>query len=526
MALAAAGYVGYIVLGGEAVPSFRAQLCSLPPEQVERTRRGYFEPRSGQISIVPRTPAYMASGSGGWSHSGPWPYLQDVPLVFYGPGVVPAAGSVHRPVTLADVAPTIATLLKGGIRTDDGTSLPEVARIDERALRRKSVRLIVTVVWDGGGWNVLRRWPHAWPNLARLMEAGVSFTRATVGSSPSVTPAVHTTLGSGVFPHRHGITGVPVRDDRGEVVDSFLQGESSRFIKVPTLAELWDEQNRNRARIGMVGYEPWHLGMIGKGAERPMGDRDDAAWLNVENNRWITNHRHYRLPAAIPSTPGLERDLRALDAADGRIDRAWGRHRILDRRDRIEETPAFIAYHERVLENLIEREGYGDDAITDLLFTNFKQIDRVGHYFNMESDEVRDSLKATDEQLGALIDFLDDEVGRRRWLLIVTADHGQQPDAAVIDGYGIDPREVEADINRRFGDVARAVWPTEVFLDDDALRAADATVEDIARFLGDYRLKDNVGGAMALFRFAGRFAPNDRLFSVAVPAATLRTVRC
>ncbi|MGI8790118.1 MAG: hypothetical protein ACR2I4_04440, partial [Actinomycetota bacterium] len=59
-----------------AVASFERQLCSLPQEWLERTRRGYFAPRSGQIAILPRTPAYMASGGSGWSHSGPWPYLQ------------------------------------------------------------------------------------------------------------------------------------------------------------------------------------------------------------------------------------------------------------------------------------------------------------------------------------------------------------------------------------------------------------------------------------------------------------------
>ncbi|HJR44513.1 MAG TPA: alkaline phosphatase family protein [Actinomycetota bacterium] len=521
----AASFLGLFDREGD-VPSFEAQACSLPSEYLLRTQRGFFEPRSGQIAILPEEPAYMASGGGGWSHSGPWPYLQDVPLVFYGPGLIEARGEVERPVTTADIAPTLMTMLRGFFRTPDGDSLDEVVRFSGRMLRGPRPRLILTIVLDGGGWNTLRQWPDAWPNLARFVEGGVSFKTATVGSSPSVTPAVHTTLGAGVFPSTHGVTGVPVRDEKGVVVDAFLKGESSRFIQVPTLAERWDEQNDNEALIGMVGYEPWHLGMIGKGAETEGGDKDHAAWLDVDTNEWITNDAYYDLPESLPATEGLEDDIAELDEADGEIDRAWRGHQILDSPDRVEETPAFVKYHARAMMNMIVDEGYGDDAITDLLFTNFKQIDRVGHYFNMASEEVRDALEETDAQIGELVSFLDEEVGEGAWAVVVTADHGQQPDAAAIDGYGIDPREVEADIRDEFGPVVRAVWPTEVFLLDGQMEARGVTVEEIARFLGDYRLADNTQRPDMLVAGAGRFHSQDRLFSMAIPAAMLPGLEC
>ena len=529
-AVVAAAVIGASFLGlfdreGD-LPSFESQACSLPDDYLVRTQRGYFEPRSGQIAILPEFPAYMASGGGGWSHSGPWPYLQDVPLVFYGPGVVEGTGQVDRPVTVADIAPTIMTMLRASYQTEDGDSLDEVARFSGRLLRKPPPKLILTIVWDGGGWNTLRQWPDAWPNLARMMEEGVSYTAATVGSSPSVTPAIHTTVGAGVFPSTHGITGVPMRDEQGEVVDAFLDGESSRFIQVPTVPERWDEQNGNKAKIGMLGYEPWHLGMIGKGAEEPGGDRDDAVWLNVDTNEWKTNPDFYRLPPAIEETEGLDEDIQELDARDGEVDRAWRGNKILDEVSRREETPAFIKYHARALMNLIERDGYGDDAITDLLYTNFKQIDRVGHYFNMVSDEVGDSVAETDAQLGELLTFLDDEVGRGKWAVVLTADHGQQPDAADIDGYGIDPREVEADIRDEFGDVVRAVWPTEIFLLEDEMEREGVTVEEIARFVGDMRLADNTQRPDFLLGGAGRFHSQDRIFSMSIPAAMLPDLTC
>ena len=508
------------------VPSFSEQVCSLPDAWLTRTVRGYNPRRSGQIAVLPDKPAYLASGAGGWSHSGPWPYLQRVPLVFYGPGLLPAARTVDRPVTSADVAPTLARLMGGPGRTGVGRVLPEAVPGNEALLRAGPPKLIVVVVLDGGGWNTLEQWPDDWPVLKRLIRNGISYRNATVGSSPSVTPAVHTTLGTGVFPNRHGITGIPVRDERGVVVDSFLKGESARFMTAPALSERWDEANGNKALVAMVGYEPWHLGMIGQGAERPGGDKDAAAWLDIETNRWVTNEDHYNLPKALVETGGLQRDLARLDAADGVKDGAWGEHAILEDRDRIEETPAFVAYHTRAMMNLIEERGYGADSVTDLLWTNYKQIDRLGHYFNMASEEVHEAVVATDEQLAVILRSLDRVVGRGRWLMVVTADHGQQPDAPAIDGYGIDPSEVADDIDQEFGAITRAVWPTEIFLYPDKAEANDVSIADVASFLGDYRLADNTIRPDLRIAGSGVFEPRDRIFQMAIPARLLPRVDC
>jgi arylsulfatase A-like enzyme len=521
--VAVTALIAYRSIERSETVGFTEQACGLPRAWLERIQRGYYEPRSGQISLLPQTPAYMASGGDGWSHSGPWPYLQDVPLVFYGPGVIDAGVEVTRPVTVADVAPTIATLLRGTVTDGDGRSLPEVAVL-ENVVTRPKLKLIVTIVWDGGGWNTLDQWADPWPNLRRMMNEGVSFTSATDGSSPSVTPAVHSTLGTGTFPSTHGITGVPVRDEQGVVVDSFLNGESARFLLSRTIAERWDEQTGNEALVAMIGYEPWHLGMIGQGAEAPGGDKDHAAWL-TKQTEWVTNPDHYSMPSAVRPAAGPDADIDAVDASDGEADGQW-RRVPLDDPTRREETPAFVAHHGRVLEDLIANDGYGADGVTDLIFTNFKQIDRIGHYYNMDSEEVRDNVAASDVVLGELLAYLETEVGHGRYAVVLTADHGQQPDEAAVDGYGIDPNEVELDIDARFGGrIARAVWPTEVFLLEDEMTRLGVTVEDVAGFLADYRLRDNATSP-AQADGAGRFEPADRLFEMAIPAAMLPGLDC
>lgn len=523
LALAAALVMLALALRTEEPRSFEDQACSLPGSWLTRIQRGYHEPRSGQISLLPRYPAYMASGGAGWSHSGPWPYLQEVPLVFYSPGLLGNGQIVDREVTLADLAPTTAELIGADLPGVQGRALTEV--VD--AAGGKKPKLIVTVVWDGGGRNALELWPDTWPNLARLMDGGISYTNATDGSSPSVTPAVHSTIGTGVFPEIHGVTGVPVLDEEGDVVDAFLNGESSRFLEVPTVGELWDEQNDNRAKIGMLAYEPWHLGMIGHGAERPGGDKDDAVWLNVDTNEWITNPDHYRLPPSVEGTTGLAEDIARLDAADGRVDRSWGDLQILDDRSRIEETPAFVHFHGRALRNMITEEGYGDDDVTDLLYTNFKQIDRIAHYYNMADRTVGENLQATDEELGALVDYLDQTMDPADWMVVVTADHGMQPDQAAVDGFGINPREVEDDIDAHFGaPIAGAVWPTEVFLFEDEMESAGITTQEVARYLANYRVSDNAADVETRVDGTGVFEGDDTVYEMAIPAAMLPDIDC
>ena len=174
--------------------------CDLAKRELVRVWRGSEEPGSGEIQIVAAEPDYVG---GGLSHAGPWDYVQEVPLLFYGPGHVPALGRVDDPATLADIAPTNGAMLGFDFEAPDGgvltpALLPEAERV-------APPKLLVTLVWDGAGRNVLERWPDDWPFLASLIDRGVWFDDAEIGSSPSNTPPIHATIGTGAFPRRHGV---------------------------------------------------------------------------------------------------------------------------------------------------------------------------------------------------------------------------------------------------------------------------------------------------------------------------------
>lgn len=84
-----------------------ARGCALDADILTRIWRGHRPARSEDIVAVPKAPNYLGSFDV-TSHSGPWDYLQRVPLVLYGPGRVQKLGQVtDSEVTLADVYPTV-----------------------------------------------------------------------------------------------------------------------------------------------------------------------------------------------------------------------------------------------------------------------------------------------------------------------------------------------------------------------------------------------------------------------------------
>ena len=172
--------------------SLASVACSMPHEWLLRTWRGNSEDRSAEIQILPIEPNYVGSGL---PHVGPWDYAQDIPMFWYGPGHIAPAGQVERPVTLAGIAPTAAQLLGFPFRAIDGSPMTEAI-----AGNQTPPRLLVTMVWDAGGRNVLERWRNDWPYLRSLIPQGAWYEHATVGTSPTSTAQTHATIGTGAFP--------------------------------------------------------------------------------------------------------------------------------------------------------------------------------------------------------------------------------------------------------------------------------------------------------------------------------------
>ena len=439
--------------------------------------------------LIPRAPNYVGSPSMP-PHSGPWDYLARVPLVFYGPGVIASSGALGVPATTADIAPTLASL----VGFDDwparaGRSLEAVVRP-----QRPAPRLVVVIVWDGGGWNALRRHPSAWPHLRAMTRRGASFPRMLIGSSPSVTAPVHATLGTGAWPRVHGIPALNVRTRKDDYIDPLLYLDPSA-LRIPTLADLYDASAGNEPITGMLASSNWHLGMIGHGAAHRGGDRDPVVLLD-ENGATYSNESLYSLPSI--EKPGRLAALTdSLDVADGRADASWRGFSLEDDLFVKKGNPARVAYEQDLLEQLIRVAGFGSDARPDLLYVNFKATDEAGHRWGPSSWQVGRVIAAQDRALGQLTGFLNRRVGRGRWALTVTADHGQMPLREETGAWPIAGGELVRDINERFDgdgdgiDVAGQAVSSGVYLNRSELADNGLRLGGIARWLGGYTVAEN-----------------------------------
>jgi len=496
--LAAGAGVGHALarwLRPDPRPRLEAMARDLGAEYLELVVRAYHPERSGDLQLLvtpfsssnyPQESRSLVPNDPRTSHAVVWMYAERVPIVVYAPGLVEPSDSTER-VTLADLAPTTARLAGfDGFRAPDGRALPGITA------PARPPRVIVTFVIDGGGWNVLRRWPDAWPNLRRLARAGALYRNAITGSFPAVTASAHATIGTGAFPRTHGITGHNVRRD-GRPRKAW--GEPGRidpsFLLVPTLADAWTAATGNEAWVGEIGYQVWHVGMLGRGG-RPRGELPVGVFWDEEGGGGWKPHNPelYRLPRAVPPAGRLEQLRAAFDGFPPSPFDPQGRKAVCC-------SPPIVRYQAELVEATLASERVGDDEVTDLLYVNYKAPDYAGHVYNMEDPRIGEVLAAVDRELGRLADLLEAAFGRGGFALIVTADHGQCPLIDPAGGVRIDPIQLQEDLERRFGrsllGLVEAVAPSEIYLDRAALWDAGLSAEDLAAFLADYRYGDNIG---------------------------------
>ena len=486
----------------EGAPTEAEMAKGLGTPIMELLYRGHVPERSGELMLVPKPHSYII---GEWdlttlgtdqpttsnSHPNPWNYLTRVPIIAYGPGFV-QEGTYDEEVDIADIAPSFGGMLGVEDFESQGTPLEAI-----EATPDKLPKVIFTVVVDGGGWNALQQHPESIPNINRLRDEGATYVNATIGSAPSITGALHATFGTGSYPQVHGLPGNQMRDPEGENVDTWLQNSDPRYLQVPTVSELWDEQQNNEPVVGTISYEGWHLGMIGHGAQREGGDKDVAALWEAKENEWFINEEYYELPPFLAETDlaTLESYEEELDARDGLTDGNWFGHTLEELQEPLIRPghPAFTRYTgDAVIDTMREYE-VGADDVTDMFWVEMKMPDYAGHAWTVNDSEVGDVLLETDAQIGRMLDELDSTVGEGNYLFVLSADHGQQPLADLNGGWRINSKELDRDIDERFGgNVVEKVTPVDIYLDRERMEELDVTGSEIARFIGAYTIGDNI----------------------------------
>ena len=500
---AAAGRAAKVLMRPDPDPDLEAMARDLGADHLELVRRQFHPERSGDLQLVlaPYNSSNYSNESTSLvkddprsSHASVWMYLERIPLFVYAPGIVEPSDSTER-VTLADLAPTTAHLMGfDGFTAPEGRVLPGIER------PATPPKVVVTFVIDGGGWNVLQEWDDpdetktAFPEMKRLMRGSANYRDAIVGTFPAVTACAHATIGTGAFPRTHGITGHNLRYGGRPTKAWGTPGRADpSFLLVPTLAEAWNEATGDGAWVGELGYQIWHLGMLGRGGNRPLGDKPVAVlWDEAGGGGWISqNPDIYRMPR---SWPGIERFDELVGAyADPGVDDQY----TLKGKKAQCCTPPIIEYQGDIIEATFDSEPIGEGPNTSLLYINVKAPDYAGHVYNYLSLRQKFALLETDRQIGRVARILEERFAPGEYVLIVTADHGQCPTVNLSGGVRLDPIQIQEDLERRYDrsvfGLIESVVPSEIYLSRRAMADTGITDAEIAAWLRDYRYGDNIG---------------------------------
>jgi len=301
---------------------------------------------------------------------------------------------------------------------------------------------------------------------------------------------------------------------------------------------VYDLAMDNEPVVGIVGTVDIHFGMLGHGSFFTGGDRDIALTRSVIGGETLTDEgfewnlppreaAYYKLPKYANDVPGFEEDVRKVDQADGKLDGLW-RDNNIDQLLKGFDTPARTPYQERVIETVIQNEKFGKDDVSDLLYLNFKEIDYVSHVWSMNSLEMRDAVVAQDLALKRFVSFLNEQVGKGNWAMVLTADHGAMPDPAVSGGFQIETPPIQAGINEHFdtdGDdtpVVDLVQPSQVFLNVDELEQNGFTVGDVARYVMTLTQSQTAAPTQTV----DPATANDPVFQAAFPSALMQDLPC
>jgi len=401
------------------------------------------------------------------------------------------------------------------------------------------IKLVLQVTVDGLRADLLNRYASSFGKhgFRYLMQNGTVYTNAQYQHANTETIVGHTTLATGTFPAQHGLIGnvwfdrdtgelayniedadspiLPTREQSssGEQVDpaqklARTKGRSPSVFLVPTFGDGLAAYYGGRSRIfGVSGKDRSAVAMAGQTGK--------AFWYSTDNGDFVTSRYYYDdYPDWASSWNGQRKAEKYANSewvllADessyllaGQDDRpyetdlkGYGRtfpHRFGEAGNKLLFTQLLVSPvgDELLLDfskALINNEQLGQDAIPDYLSISFSGVDAVNHFFGLSSLENEVVIRRLDDTLAELFKFVDETVGLKHSLVILSGDHGMadMPEYMTELGYTagrLVPEEIVATANQAgqklgIDEIVRFFYRPYIYLHDDKI--ADAKLDPV-----------------------------------------------
>jgi hypothetical protein len=354
---------------------------------------------------------------------------------------------------------------------------------DEPATRPK---LAVLVVFDQMRGDYLGRWEKLFgpSGFRRLQEDGAWFQNCHYPYALTTTGPGHAALLTGTWPARHGIVDNEWYDRSAAKLISCVASEryqrvppaveekdapmgqddplgdkkpkgngSPELLLVPTFGDAIKEATGGKAKVVSISFKDRSAILLA--SRHP----DACYWLDASTGEFVTS-TYYReaLHAWVdeynrgrPADRWFGKDWRRLvpdldyeryagpdDVAGEGKGIAQGRtfpHSMTGGRDKLSKNYYAALYNSpfgnelilQLVERAIEAEKLGQREVPDLLSISFSCNDPIGHCWGPDSQEVLDVTLRSDLIIKELLATLDARVGKDRYILCLSADHGVCP---------------------------------------------------------------------------------------------------
>lgn len=346
------------------------------------------------------------------------------------------------------------------------------ASAEDAAKKPERPRLLVLVVFDQMRGDYLIRWePHFRDGgLRRLLKEGAWYQNCHYPYAGTLTGAGHASLMTGCSPAIHGIvanewpdrvTGATVncvssvRYQRVPALPSSLKASekgnvSPELLLAESFGDVLKDATAGQSRIIGLSFKD-------RSAILPAGRKPDACyWLDNASGSFVTSSYY-----GDELRPWVE-EFNNSRPADQWFGKSWERYRddldyetlagpddVVGEGSGVKQGRTYphpmtgglekpgAAFYQAVYtspygnelllamaKRAIDAEQLGTHAAPDLLTISFSSNDAVGHAWGPDSQEVFDVTLRSDAIIKELLEHLDEKVGKGRYLVALSSDHG------------------------------------------------------------------------------------------------------
>ncbi len=322
-------------------------------------------------------------------------------------------------------------------------------------------KLVVGIVVDQMRWDYLYRYYDRYAadgGFKRLLGQGFTCENTFIPYTPTVTACGHTCIFTGSVPAIHGITGNNWWDK--QLNRAVYCTEDNTVNSVGSNDSLGRMSPRNLLTTTICDElklaTNFHSKVIGvaikdRGGILPAGHAADAAyWYDHKTGNWISSTYYMK------ELPGWVNDFNTKKLVDKYYEQGWST--MYPVKTYLQSTADANDYEGKPLgsnifpydlkkfegkdysllptlpygntltaefaKSAIEGEKLGMDDSTDFLTISFSSTDYIGHAYGPNSIEQEDDFLRLDKEIGSLLQYLDEKVGKGQYLVFLSADHG------------------------------------------------------------------------------------------------------